>query len=215
MTFINAQEAFEYYYDLILKDGQVKSGTKFLANQGFTLTQPLNNLIQTPWRKWKHDYAEYEWQWYLAGDPNADEIAKRAKIWANMQDEAGNVRSNYGWQWRREGQIDQVVKKLRKDPYTRQAVISIYDGKEIYTYYKDTPCTLSISFQQYAGALNMTVMMRSCDLVYGFCNDQYCFSRLQQYMAKTLFLEVGVYHHFCVDLHIYERHYNLKERNDK
>ena len=59
----------------------------------------------------------------------------------------------------------------------------------------------------------MTVVMRSNDLVYGFCNDQYCFSMLQEYVANELSIEVGTYTHIAHDLHIYERHYNMKEKN--
>lgn len=210
MVFFTAQEAFERYYEIIMMNGHEKNGTKALHNIGFSILEPLRNEINTPWRKWKQEYAEYEWQWYLAGDPNADEIVKRAKIWANMQDEAGNVRSNYGWQWNRESQLDKVVEKLKKDPTTRQAVISIYDGKEQYTYYKDTPCTIAVNFYIYKERLCMTVMMRSCDLVFGFCNDQYCFSKFQELVANRLNIEVGTYYHFATDLHIYKRHWNLK-----
>lgn len=212
MNFKNSQEAFEHYYDYILECGAYYNGTKTLFNQGFTITNPVDNKINTTWRKWKEDYAEYEWQWYLSGNPNADEISKKAKIWSNMQDEAGNVRSNYGWQWNRENQLEKVINKLKKDPFTRQAVISIYDGKEQWTYYKDTPCTLSISFFIFNSELHMNVHMRSNDLIFGFCNDQYCFSKLQQLIAEELDMKVGNYHHSVVNFHIYERHFNLKNK---
>ena len=52
------------------------------------------------------------------------------------------------------------------------------------------------------GKLDMTVIMRSNDLIYGFANDQYCFSRLQQMVADHLQLPVGTYTHFAHDLHI-------------
>ncbi len=210
--FNNAQEVFEHYYDLIIQIGKEKSGTKYLMNQGFTILNPLDNTISTPWRKWSLMYAQLEWGWYLSGDPDATEISKCAKIWANMQDEDHKVRSNYGWQWQREGQLDKVIEKLKKNPLTRQAVISIYDGKEQWTYYKDTPCTLAINFYIEDGKLNMTVMMRSNDLVFGFGNDQYCFSKLQQLVATSVGVPVGTYYHFATDLHIYERHYNMKNK---
>jgi thymidylate synthase len=58
--------------------------------------------------------------------------------------------------------------------------------------------------------LSMQVMMRSNDLVYGFCNDQFCFSKLQKYVADELNLEIGTYFHFACNMHIYEKHYNMK-----
>ena len=53
------------------------------------------------------------------------------------------------------------------------------------------------------GKLDMSVVMRSNDLWYGFCNDQYQFSTLQMYVADELNLPVGIYYHFAHNLHLY------------
>ena len=69
-------------------------------------------------------------------------------------------------------QLDNVVNLLREIPNsTRQAAISIYDGKEIYKYDNDTPCTYAVQFSIVDGKLCMSVYMRSNDLWYGFCNS--------------------------------------------
>ena len=73
----------------------------------------------------------------------------------------------------------------------------------------DTPCTLNIVFNITNNKLNMSVQMRSNDLWYGFCNDQYCFSKLQELVATTLHKEVGWYHHFVNNLHLYEKHLKI------
>ncbi len=210
MTFNKAEDAFEFYYHYILANGVEFNGCKTLFNIGFEIQNPLDNHITTKGRNWKIDYAEYEWQWYLSENPNGEDISKRASIWKNMMDENGNVQSNYGWQLSRNNQLQKVIDKLRKDPNTRQAVVSIYDGKEIDNYTNDTPCTLGLQFYIFDGHLNMSVMMRSNDLVYGFCNDQYTFSKYQEKIANELNLKVGTYFHFVNNLHIYPRHYNLK-----
>jgi len=120
-----------------------------------------------------------------------------------MADKDGNVNSNYGWQWRRNHQLDLVISMLKDNPETRQAAISIYDGKEINDYANDTPCTYAVQFTVLNGKLNMSVVMRSNDLWYGFCNDQYQFSCLQMYVAYELDLPVGTYYHFAHNLHLY------------
>lgn len=52
--------------------------------------------------------------------------------------------------------------------------------------------------------LNMTVMNRSNDLVWGMLGANYVtFSVLQEYMAAHLGLEVGVYHQISNNLHVY------------
>ena len=210
LQFVKATNAFDYFYREIMKQGEVVGNTKVLRNIGFTLLNPLERSIDNEYRKWNPNYAEAEWEWYLSGNRNADEIAKRAPIWKQMQDEDGNVNSNYGWQWMRSNQLDNVITLLRNNPNTRQASISIYDGKEIFMYNTDTPCTYAVNF--YYDKLNrlcMSVLMRSNDLVLGFCNDQYCFSKLQEMVAKELNAKVGTYYHFAQNLHIYETHYDL------
>jgi len=120
-----------------------------------------------------------------------------------MADGDGNVNSNYGYQWQRNKQLNKVISLLKREKYTRQATISIYDGKEIDKYTYDTPCTYAVQFTIVDNRLHMSVVMRSNDLWYGFCNDQYCFSKLQEFVAKEINMDIGMYYHFAHNLHIY------------
>ncbi len=210
MVFKNAQEVFEYYYDEISNNGVDFDNTRTLFNQGFTILNPLDNNIDTDYRKWNPVYANREWDWYMSGNPNAEEISTYAPIWKRMMDNKGNVRSNYGWQWKRNNQLDKVIDKLKENNNTRQAAISIYDGKEIDTYSKDTPCTYAVQFTILNNKLDMSVLMRSNDLWYGFCNDSYCFSKLQELVAERVGLKVGTYFHFAHNLHLYNNFLNKK-----
>tara|TARA_R100001509_G_scaffold89332_1_gene51257 strand:- start:573 stop:1229 length:657 start_codon:yes stop_codon:yes gene_type:complete len=206
-VFRNANEAYEYLHDRIIQDGIEFGDTKALFNVGFYITDSQDNKIINKERNWKQDYAEAEWQWYLSGDPCIDALGeiygKVPEIWKRMANSKGMVNSNYGWQWKRQNQIDYVVNKLRTEENTRQACISIYDCKEHDDYKYDTPCTYAIQFTMVHGRLDMCVTMRSNDLWYGFCNDQYCFSRLQAMVAHKLNVEPGVYYHFAHNMHLY------------
>lgn len=201
--FTNAQEAFEYYYRLIGIAGIVKSDNYFLNNIGFYIDNPMDNEINTSWRKWKKNYADKEYKWYLSKNRSVEEIKKHAKIWDKMHNGDNIVNSNYGYQWNRNNQLVHILNLLQEDKETRRAVITIYDGKEHSDYNRDTPCTLNIIFNMVDAKLNMSVLMRSNDLWFGFCNDQYCFSKLQGDVAKLLGIQVGWYYHFVNDLHIY------------
>ena len=144
-VFRTANEAYEYVHDQILQNGVDFGDTKALFNVGFYITDPKNRKIINRERKWSEEYAEAEWQWYLSGDPNTkalgDIYGKVPEIWKRMADGKGKVNSNYGYQWERNAQLDMVVEMLKRNPDTRQACISIYDGKEISSYAFDTPCT--------------------------------------------------------------------------
>ena len=206
-TFRNANEAYEYLHNRILIEGIKFGDTKALFDVGFYIVDPMDNKIINKERDWKLDYAEAEWEWYLSGDRNikrlGDLYGKVPEIWKRMANKQGNVMSNYGWQWYRGDQISHVIRKLRTEPDTRHAAISIYDCKEHERYKKDTPCTYAIQFTILNKRLNMSVVMRSNDLWYGFCNDQYQFSNLQQLIADSLEIEVGTYYHFAHNMHLY------------
>jgi thymidylate synthase len=50
--------------------------------------------------------------------------------------------------------------------------------------------------------------MRSSDAFKGLPHDIFCFTMLQEMIARDLGLEVGSYHHFAGSLHLYEDNIN-------
>ena len=214
MKFKNANKAYEYFHDQIISEGVDFDNTKAFFNVGFTLENPIDNIITNKECKFNIEYAKAEWKWYLSGDRSINKLGeiygKIPPIWKRMADSKGNVNSNYGYQWERNNQLDKVVDILRENPTTRRATISIYDGKEINDYNRDTPCTYAVQFTILDNKLNMSVYMRSNDLWYGFCIDQYCFSMLQQHVAERLSMQVGSYYHHAHNLHLYNDKINVK-----
>jgi len=205
--FKTANDAYEFYHSLIIEQGVKFGDTKALFNVGFYLDNPMLREITNKDRKWSINYAEAEWLWYLSGDNNIKKLGelygKVPDIWNHMADTNGCVNSNYGWQWSRNKQLEYVVSKLKSDSETRQAAISIYDAKEHDLYENDTPCTYAVQFTIIDNKLCMSVYMRSNDLWYGFCNDQYQFSQLQKVVAERLSINVGWYYHHAHNLHLY------------
>jgi thymidylate synthase len=206
-SFYNADHAYDFLLDDIIINGVDFRDTKAIFNCGFYILNPEDNHITNKQRKWNLKYAEAEWQWYLSGDPSIKKLGelygKVPPIWERMADTSGNVMSNYGWQWQRDNQLENVIGLLKETPETRQAVISIYDGKEMHRYSNDTPCTYAVQFTILDDKLCMSVYMRSNDIWYGFCNDQYQFSSLQKMIAKRLNLDIGWYYHHAHNMHLY------------
>ena len=202
----NANQAFNILANRIAGCGEVPgNNTIRLQNVGFYMAYPERNHITEEWRQWNAKYAEREWNWYLSHSRDVSELQKHAPVWKRMHGGDCQVNSNYGWLWNRNKQLQKVIEKLENNPDTRQAWLTLYDGKEMDDY--DTPCTLNIGFKiqeyQTQKILNMTILMRSNDLIFGFCNDQYCFSQLQKYVASRIGAAIGNYYHFAQDLHIY------------
>ena len=205
-SYKNANEAYEDLLEYVPMNGIDFDNTKALFNCGFYIQNPLDNHMTNKERNWKLEYAEAEWQWYLSGDPSIDKLGdiygKIPPIWERMADSDRNVNSNYGYQWNRNDQIHYVLGKLREHTETRHAAISLYDCKEYTKYRNDTPCTYAVQFTIINNKLCMSVYMRSNDVWYGFCNDQYCFSMLQKMIAERLSMDVGWYYHHAPNMHI-------------
>lgn len=213
MKFTNATQAFEALYDKIMDEGEDYAGTKALFNQSFTIENSSEKVITTPWRKFNNDYAAYEWDWYLKGDRDATEIAKRAKMWEQMFVEGTTeINSNYGWFWNYNNQLSRVIEELRERPQSRRAIVIHYHLDELDRYKYDTPCNDALNFYIQNGKLHLTVFARSIDCVYGFCNDQYTFANLMEYVGKDLGIEIGQMHWFITNMHIYPKHYKMKNK---
>lgn len=120
-------------------------------------------------------------------------------------------------------QLKYIVESLKKDPNTRQAVISITDpavdqldddGKLIET--KDIPCCRLLQFMIVNGKLNCTAYFRSNDLLYGFQQvNVFNGTFIQEVVAMIIGVPVGKYYHFANNLHFYEDKISLVENNAK
>lgn len=213
--YVDANAAFLNLFSYVRSQGVQVKNTKAVFNTMFTLIFPSSNTIEVPWRKWKPDYAELEWQWYLTGNRNPEMVEQRAKIWGQIKDDQGYVNSNYGNWWLRNNQLDRMLSMLKEDPFTRKAILVHYNPDEVQDYSKDTPCNVVLNFYREnpnTKDLCMTVFARSIDLVFGFCNDQYCFSKLHELVADKLGLSIGTCTYMITNLHIYDRHIFMDQR---
>lgn len=103
-------------------------------------------------------------------------------------------------------QMTNVVRKLREDHNTRQAIATLWDpwldnisGKH------DYPCTIALQFEidPFGGMLNMTTIMRSNDAWLGLPYDMFQFTQLQMSAAIALGVAPGRYRHVAMSLHLY------------
>jgi thymidylate synthase len=208
--FRNATHAFESLFTHVNVLGEDFANTRARFNISFSLLDPSDKVVTTPQRKFNVDYAEYEWLWYKSGNRDATEISERAKIWKQMMvPDTAEVNSNYGYFWNKNNQLDRVIEDLKTNKQTRRAIVVHYDINELDRYKYDTPCNDVLNFYVKDDKLELTVFARSIDLVFGFCNDQYTFAKLMEYVSEQTGYPVGAMHWFITNLHIYPRHYNL------
>ncbi|MBP7722475.1 MAG: thymidylate synthase [Alphaproteobacteria bacterium] len=102
--------------------------------------------------------------------------------------------------------IDQyktVRELLAKKPDSRQAVIQIFQAKDITIETEDVPCTCLLQFTIRNGLLHMHTSMRSNDVFVGLPHDIFAFTMLQEILANDLSVGLGTYKHSVGSLHLY------------
>lgn len=105
-------------------------------------------------------------------------------------------------------QIEQVIAILRRKRESRRAVIQIFDSSDNRQPDQSLqpPCTCTLQFLVRHGALHLVTYMRSNDVVLGMTHDVFCFTMIQELVARSLDLPLGTYTHVAGSLHIYDRH---------
>lgn len=151
----------------------------------------------------------------LVGEFSVPELlGDRVRKFRDFQD-GGIMWGAYGA--RTHGQLGNVVELLKRDPDSRQAVMSFFDAsRDLGRDKRDIPCTISAQFllrEMRVGPegddrdlrLDLGISMRSNDLWLGTPYDMIQFSILQASVAQALGVRVGRYIHRVGSLHLYDR----------
>lgn len=129
----------------------------------------------------------------------------------NFTEDNGLFHGAYGL--RTKGQYDVIIERLKADPDTRQAVVTIWNPEyDLQPAKRDYPCTVLHQFRIRDNKLNMSVYMRSNDVWLGAAYDFFQFTRVQLAIASILGIEPGTYNHHVGSLHIYEQHYEAADQ---
>lgn len=152
-----------------------------------------------------------EFCWYMSGSADLDFIRFYLPEYP-PEDATGSLEEAYGprligtGQFGRSfNQIERVIDRLKQKPDTRRAVISILEPSDLEPNKAEAPCTISLQFVRRRERLHLVAMMRSNDAYLGFPHDVFCFTMIQELVARSLGVKMGEYHHFATSLHLYER----------
>jgi thymidylate synthase len=145
--------------------------------------------------------------WYLSGSNNADFIVHYVKHYKEFREDDGTVYGGYGPRLlNMDGvnQIENVITLLRENPTSRRAAIQLFRASDIIKRQKEIPCTCTMQFLSRGGRLHMMTYMRSNDAFVGLPHDIFAFTMIQEIIARSLDLELGVYNHAVGSLHLYD-----------
>jgi hypothetical protein len=154
----------------------------------------------------------YEALWILCGFNDVSRVKYYSAQIAEYSDDQEVFHGAYGYRMRSRFGVDQieaVVDTLRRDPWSRRAVIGLWGAgidvtQEASGGAKDIPCNTTLYFKVREGRLHMTVCNRSNDAVWGcYGANAVHFSFLHQYIAARLGLASGTYTQISDSLHVY------------
>lgn len=192
------------------------------CNVALIIDDPLSCLYSNPVRSSQFKYISAELLWYFMGRNDVEYISKFAKFWESIQNEDGTVNSAYGhllFSTPNEHGFTQyhwAFESLLKDKDSRQAVMHFNLPIHQREGNRDFVCTMYAIFQIRENLLDLTVSMRSNDVILGLPTDIAFFATLQSQMLFHLvthggedFKELGLgkYTHIANSFHLYERHF--------
>lgn len=109
----------------------------------------------------------------------------------------------YTYHQRMQNQIEAVIQELKRNPYSRRAVIRVAEPNDILM--NDPPCLQLIQYQLRDNCLDCTVYFRSNDLWEATFMNAFALIEIQQLIASELNVLVGTYRHIAENAHIYKK----------
>jgi thymidylate synthase len=147
----------------------------------------------------------------LASCNDATFLAHFARNMLMYSDDGARYNAFYGERLRRRwgDQLDKVIGELTRNPESRQAVAQIWDPMDLELFTKDKACNLCLIFDRTMdpqGRLTMTSVNRSNDAIWGIGTGANVvhLSFFHEYVACALGIEVGAWHHFSHNVHVYK-----------
>jgi len=182
----------------------------------FEYEKPGHCFMRIPNRKFNPFFALAEVVWILSGSGSVDWICHFNKRMKDYADEGyKDFHGSYGlrlrhWEPRHQAsfspidQIKCVVQKLQDDPFSRQALISIWDPeRDNLEKSKDYPCNNVVYFSLRDGVLDQSVVIRSNDVIWGTPYNAVQFTHLHALVAGMLEAKIGRMTYFIQNLHYY------------
>lgn len=191
--------------------------------------RPQERVLFSPIRDANPFFHLMEALWMLAGRNDAGWLDQFVSDFSARFGEGamGVLHGAYGYRWRNTfgfDQLDYIVKMLKHEPTSRQAVLQMWDCSDPHSMaldegqndlkgdWKDRPCNTHAYFRirkQFNGkedesVLDMTVCCRSNDIIWGaYGANAVHFSVLQEYMAARIGVGIGYYYQISNNFHAY------------
>src|SRR6185312_16137032 len=202
-------DALHRLYPLLLSAplvaGTTRGDNRELLGVSIEISKPRARLSRTETRG-KPFSSLGELLWYLSRDNKLAFIEPFVPAYRNESEDNVSVYGGYGprlFGQRGHDQVANVLSILSDRPTTRRAVIQIFNAEDLAAPHIEIPCTTTLQFFLREKKLEMIAIMRSNDAYKGLPHDVFCFTMIQELLARSLEAEIGTYRHFAGSMHLY------------
>jgi thymidylate synthase len=204
-------DAMMELYPQLLRDGETvdtsRGPTIELTAVQLEITAPRSRLSRSQMRG-RAFSALGELLWYLSGSDRLAFIETYVRRYRCDSEDGQTIHGAYGprlFHSLGQDQVRNVIELLKARPNTRRAVIQLFAANDLGEAYKEIPCTIALQFILRRGQLQLISTMRSNDAYWGLPHDVFCFTMIQEIVARAVGVEVGSYVHAAGSMHIYEK----------
>ena len=222
MTYVisgrNINDLYPQALHFVNRDGVVDTSragdVKVVPFPVLTVTdKPMERVLFDQTRDANPFFHLFECLWMLNGDSDARWLDRFVGDFsARFAEESGHIHGAYGKRWREWFDHDQLilaVDRLKADPKDRRLVISMWDPyndpqdlDEVPL--KDVPCNTHMYPRIVNGKLDLTVCVRSNDVIWGaYGANAVHMTFVQEYLAGLIGVPVGKFYQLSNNWHAY------------
>lgn len=162
-------------------------------------------ILTTKFVAFKTAVKEILWIWQMQSNDVRQLQKMNCHVWDEWMLPDGTIGKAYGYQLRKYGQVDTLLKTLREDPDSRRMVVSLWnveDLPEMSLY----PCAFLTMWDVADGRLNCMLVQRSGDMGLGVPFNMTQYAVLVHLIARHVGLRPGLFTHVINNAHIYDNH---------
>lgn len=225
----NINDLYPQALHFVNRDGVVEPSrageVKVVPFPVLTVTdKPMERVLFDQTRDANPFFHLFECLWMLNGDSDArwldrfvgdfsSRFAEDETMFSDGQTcQDGHIWGAYGRRWRTwfsEDQLHLTVDRLKKDPKDRRIVISMWDPFTDFQHldeipFKDVPCNTHMYPRIVNGKLDLTVCVRSNDVIWGaYGANAVHMTFVQEYLAGLIGVPVGKFYQLSNNWHAY------------
>lgn len=189
------EEAHPKVINLIHDEGDEHSDeygakTREVFNLMIKIKNPTEKMIPHAFHMTKMELEEYALKYFLSPKVEGEKYTYGER----MLDFKGDGKFN---------QVQYVIDRLKKIPNSRRAVVVLWDPTRDGTKVDHPPCMNLLTFNLRDNKVHCTAVIRSNDMLRGWPANAFGITRLLEFIAGEIGVEVGTVSTLSVSAHIY------------